>query len=28
MPVRVSDVAVTLVRCRPDSPDHARDGEI
>jgi len=28
MPVPVSDVAVTLVRCRPDSPDHVRDGEI
>jgi dihydroneopterin aldolase len=27
MPVRVADVAVTLVRCRPDSPDHVRDGE-
>ena len=28
MPVRVADVAVTLVRCRPDGPDHVRDGEI
>jgi dihydroneopterin aldolase len=30
MPVRVADVAVTLVRSRPDAAeaDHARDGEI
>ncbi len=28
MPVRVADVAVTLVRRRPDRPDLARDGEI
>jgi 7,8-dihydroneopterin aldolase/epimerase/oxygenase len=29
MPVRVADVAVTLIRSRSDAPtDHARDGEI